>query len=281
MKQNWLNEAMQSFLVLLVCMFLIAPLFFMFLTSIKSNVAIFTSQIFNFAPTLEGWKTILFASGTARSVGGDWPLYFWNSLIVSLASTAIALLIGLPAAYGLARYDFKRKNFTAFMILSVRLIPPIAFLIPAYLIILFLNIQHTYISIIMFYIVFQIPFVVWIMRGFIEQVPKAVEEAAAIDGASQLYMFVRILLPLAIDGLIITSVFCILQSWNEFLLGFTFLSGDSVTLPVAAAHLADYALISWNMEFVVGMISALPPIVLAILIQKHLVRGLTLGMVKG
>lgn len=281
MKEGPLKRGVDSFVGLLVCMSIIIPLFFMFMTSIKSNVAIFTDEILNFAPTLGGWITIIFASGAVKSVGGDWPLYYWNSVVVSLISTGVALLIGLPAAYALARYDFKRKNFTAFMILSVRLIPPIAFLIPDYLIVLFLKIQTTYMSVIMFYIVFQIPFVVWIMRGFIEQVPKAVEEAAAVDGASQWYTFLRILLPLAKDGLIVTAVFCILQSWNEFLLGWTFLSGNSVTLPVAAAHLVDYVLISWNTLFVVGTISAIPPIVLAILVQKHLVRGLTLGMVKG
>jgi len=280
MKKDWLG-AVEGFVVILVCVSIITPLLFMFITSLKSNVEIFTSQFLSFVPTYAGWSTILFASGTVKSVGGDWPLYFWNSIVVSLVSTGIALLIGLPAAYALARYEFKRKNFTAFMILSVRLIPPIAFLIPDYLIVLFLNIQLTYLSVIMFYIVFQIPFVVWIMRGFIEQVPRAVEEAAAIDGAAPSYTFLRILLPLARDGLIVTAVFCILQSWNEFLLGWTLLSGNSVTLPVAAAHLVDYALISWNMLFVVGTIAAIPPVVLAILVQKNLVRGLTLGMVKG
>ena len=280
MKESWIRT-IEGFVVILVCVSIITPLFFMFITSLKSNVEIFTSQFLNFVPTFEGWLTILFASKTVRSVGGDWPLYFWNSIVVSLVSTGFALLIGLPAAYALARYDFKRKNFTAFMILSVRLIPPIAFLIPDYLIVLFLNIQLTYLSVIMFYVVFQIPFVVWMMRGFIEQVPRAVEEAAAIDGAAPSYTFLRILLPLARDGLIVTAVFCILQSWNEFLLGWTLLSGNSVTFPVAAAHLVDYALISWNILFVVGTIAAIPPVVLAILVQKNLVRGLTLGMVKG
>ncbi|MEM3385692.1 MAG: carbohydrate ABC transporter permease [Nitrososphaeria archaeon] len=260
-------------LMIIVLLWIIFPLFWLFISSFKSNVS-----IFDFPPTIF-FNISLDAYKVALSL--EWLNYFKNSIIASLSSAFIALVIGIPAAYALARYEIKRKNFTMITILSIRMMPPIVTIIPLFLMFSFLNLIDNHFSLILVYTVFNIPYVVWIMRGFIEEIPKEAEEAALIDGASVLQIITKVVLPISKPGLITTFIFCLVQAWNDFLIAFVLTNVNAKTVPVALASLVGTRWVLWNQLFAVGVINTVPALILAYIIRNYWIKGLTLGMVKG
>jgi multiple sugar transport system permease protein len=256
----------------------LAPIYWMITISFKHEIDQFAvpPKWFVFSPTLEHY---IDAFG-ARSFGQ----YLFNSLFVAIASTVCALVIGTLAAYALARfrlpYGLDRK--VALWILSTRMFPAIVTAVPLFLIMRDLRLVNTRASLIIVYTAFNLPFVVWMMRGFFAEVPRDLEEAAMVDGDSRMGAFRRVLLPLVTPGLAATAVFCLIVSWNEFLFALVLTqTDDAMTLPVGIAGRVTQYGIKWGAMSAAAVVAMIPILAFALSVQKFLVRGLSLGAVKG
>jgi multiple sugar transport system permease protein len=270
-------------LLALVSAFLLTPVVLIVASSFKSNIAIFDypPQLV-FTPTFEAYFSNALQSVFFRpALSSAWIGIYANTFFLSLASTGLALLVGLPAAYALASYDMPRKELTAFSILSLRMTPLIAAEVPLFFLVDDLGLLDTYQGLILIYALFQLPYVVWLMRGFIEGVPRNLMEAAKVDGATEVGSIIRVLLPLVRTGLVVTVVFCFLVGYNDFALD-TLIGGfHTINLPVALSGLLGQQRVYWNDIFAVETINLIPSLTLAFLLRKYLVTGFTLGLAKG
>ncbi|NLG79537.1 MAG: carbohydrate ABC transporter permease [Firmicutes bacterium] len=256
----------------IVVLFLV-PFVWMVLMSFKTRLQTFAiPPVVFFKPTLENYRDLF-----ARGVFGH---YFVNSLLTVLASVALSLVIAAPAAYGLARFNFRRKKDVAFWILSIRMAPAIAVVIPYFLIGSLLGILDTRLVLVISYLSFNIPFAVWMLRGFIEEVPVEVDEAAMIDGCSRFGAFVRLILPLTANGLAATSILCIIQSWNEFTFALFLTTTNARTLPTIVTQFLTFQGVVWGEMAAAATITTIPVVAFALLVRKHLITGLTFGATK-
>jgi multiple sugar transport system permease protein len=246
----------------------------LFLTSIKTDIdALSFPPKWIFDPTLKNYVDILNTS----------PLvdYALNSLIVASLNTLLCLMVGSMAAYGLARFKFRGADNLAFWILSIRMMPPVAAIIPIYILMKNLRLLDTPWCLVITYLTFNLPFVVWMMKGFFEEIPREIEESALIDGCSDFSVFFRIALPLVAPGLAATAIMVFIFSWNEFLFALILTGTKAVTLPVGIIGYMKETGINWGYMTAGGILALIPVIVFMILVQKHLVKGLTLGALKG
>jgi multiple sugar transport system permease protein len=272
-KENWCQFWLYVIAVVILCGFMI-PVIWLFLTSIKSRTDAFAMPpVWIFKPTLENYQSLL----------RDEPFfkYLGNSFFVSAMAAFLAGLIGTPMAYALTRFKFKGKNFLAFWVLASRIAPPMALVLPFFLMFRSLNIVNSYASIICIYMTLNLAFVVWMMRGYLSQIPISVEEAARIDGCSILTTLTHVTLPLVSQGLTATLVFCFMANWSEFVLALIFTGVDTRTAPVLIAGFVTTEGIKWGMIGAAGTIVNVPVILFAMFLQKYFVRGLTAGAVKG
>ena len=207
--------------------------------------------------------------------------YAVNSLIVASVNTAICLIVGSMAAFSLARYKFKGSRNIAFWILSIRMMPPVAAIIPIYILMKKLQLLDTPWCLIITYFTMNLPFVVWMMKGFFEEIPREIEESALIDGCSDFGIFIRIALPLAAPGLAATAILVFIFSWNEFIFALILTGTKAVTLPVGIIGFMKETGINWGYMTAGGVLALIPAIIFVILVQKHLVKGLTMGALKG
>lgn len=250
------------------------PIYWMTVSSFKSDLDISAyPPVWSFVPTMSNYAQ-LFVELNA------WQALANSALIVGLA-TCIAMAAGTMAAYALARFDVSGKEFMAFEILSIRMLPPIVSVIPMFIIARQLGIFDTPWLLTAAYALSGLPFVVWVMRVFIQDIPQSIEEAAMIDGCSRFETFWRVTLPLLLPGLAATMVIVFMFAWNEFLLASMLTSQEAKTLPVIAANAIKPKAIAWGLASAAGVLMSLPVVVLVLLMQRYLVRGLTLGAVKG
>jgi len=226
-----------------------------------------------FTPTIENFRELFYEMDAANALV--------NSLVVVGISTCLAMIFGSMAAYALARFSIKGKTVLALEILMVRMLPPIVSVIPLYLLAKQLGIFDTYWILIAVYTLAGLPFVVWVMRVFTQDIPRSVEEAALIDGCSRLGVLFRVTMPLLLPGLAATMVIVFMFAWNEFLFASLLTSAKAKTLPVLAAATIKPKAIAWGVASAVGVVMSVPVIVLVLLMQRYLVRGLTFGAVKG
>ncbi|MGD9536358.1 MAG: carbohydrate ABC transporter permease [Alphaproteobacteria bacterium] len=226
-----------------------------------------------FSPTIENFRELFYEMDAASALV--------NSLVVVGLSTCLAMIFGSMAAYALARFSIKGKTVLALEILMVRMLPPIVSVIPLYLLAKQLGIFDTYWILIAVYTLAGLPFVVWVMRVFTQDIPRSVEEAALIDGCSRIGVLFRVTMPLLLPGLAATMVIVFMFAWNEFLFASLLTSAKAKTLPVLAAATIKPKAIAWGVASAVGVVMSVPVIVLVLLMQRYLVRGLTFGAVKG
>ena len=210
--------------------------------------------------------------GGAKAIG--------DTLIIAGFSTLISLVVGSLAAYSLAKFHIGGKNL-AFWILSIRMLPPIATVLPLFIFFQSLRWIDTYQSLILIDSVINIPFAVWLLKGFFEELPPDLESAALVDGCTHFQAFSHIALPLAAPGLVATALFCFIFAWNEFLFALILTRSHVRPITVLIASMVGGHEILWAEISALGTMASVPVIVLAILLQKYLVRGLTLGAVKG
>ena len=254
------------------------PVYWMLTISLKTEIDQFAvpPRWIIFSPTLVHYKDAF----AARSFGQ----YLLTSLIVSVAATACAMLLGTLAAYALTQFRFPHRldKHLSLWILSTRMFPPIVTVVPLFLLMRDVRLLDTRASLIIVYTAFNLPFVVWMMRGFFAEIPRELEEAARVDGDSRLGALRRVMLPLVAPGLAATAVFCLIISWNEFLFALVLTQTDAaMTLPVGIAGRVTQYEIKWGVMSAAATVAMMPILIFALMVQRYLVRGLSLGAVKG
>jgi multiple sugar transport system permease protein len=265
----------------IVALYLTAPIIWIVMMSFKDKLDVVSMppKIF-FTPTLENYKA-LFGLGKGGLVTGTTFLsYFKNSLILSVGAVMVALVLGMPAAYAIARLRFKMKDSLAFTFLSFRFLPEITIILPLYVLFQQLNLYNTFFGLILIYQLIAIPLMVWMMRSYFEEIPIAIEQAARTDGYSWAGSFFRLVLPLAAPGVAATLVLCFIFCWNNFIMGL--MLGGINTQPVTVGLLSFMGTseIQWGAMAAATVIAILPELLLVIAVQKYMIRGLTFGAVK-
>jgi multiple sugar transport system permease protein len=270
-KGSWLVA--KRLLIVLVAIFFLAPIVMIVLTSIKTRVdALAFPPVWIFQPTLSNFQEIFDLY--------DFGRFFRNTLIATTASTVLAMVLGVPAAYSLARFKFRAQSNIAFWILSIRITPPIAAIIPVFILFRNLKLLDSITGLVLIYSTFNLPFVVWMMRGFFEDLPIDLEESAMVDGCSRWGAFGRIALVLAAPGLASTAILTFLFTWNEFIFALILTATGARTMPVAVQLFMRETGILWGHMTAAAVFMMLPTLILTFFIQRYLVRGLTFGAVK-
>ena len=256
------------------------PFLWVLMTSLKTPTDIISvPPKFTFVPTIDNYQALLFgeAHGDRASTRPDFPLFFVNSLITSSGAMLLSLAAGIPAAYALARYNFRMKNALAFLLLSFRFAPFLTFLIPLYLIYQRLGLYNTHIGLILAYQLITLPFTVWMLRSFFAEVPNEVVEAAEIDGCSWWVVLTRLILPLTMPGVAVTIILGFMFSWNTFSLPLMLAGRETFPVTVGAIQFISYEQVLWGQMSAATIIAVLPQLVLSLFVQKYIVRGLTMG----
>ncbi len=257
-------------LVLVLGVF-VFPFFWMALNSFKTHDQITEyPPVFFFTPTLENVRNV-FAQG-------QFVRYTWNSIVVSFGAVGLGMLFGLPAAYAIARH---RQRGFAFGILVCRMIPGIAFLVPWFIVFRFLGLLDSYLGLIVAHLVITVPLITWIMIGFFEEVPIELEEAARIDGCSRAGVFLRIALPLVRPGLVSAGILALIFAWNSFLFPLILAGVETKTLPVLVYSFMTFDFLDLGGIYAASTLITLPVVVMVLAVQRHFIRGLTIGGVKG
>jgi len=264
---------------LLLTVVILAPFAWLAISSIASLRDLISKPLAWIPPhgTLERYVQLFIGAD-----GSEFRMALRNSSIVSGLATLIALTVGTLGAYSLSRFRSRGRSGLLYLMLATYMTPPVAVLLPIYLMLSSLGLLNTTVGLALVYTSFLIPFLTWILKGFFDSIPFELEEAAMIDGASRLGALRSVVVPLSLPGVITAVLFGILLAWDEFLYALVFTSTTAAkTLPVAiseftARHAVDFGLMATG-----GIIASLPPVILALVLQKYLVSGLTAGGVKG
>ncbi|MCS7259327.1 MAG: carbohydrate ABC transporter permease [Anaerolineae bacterium] len=266
-----------------ICLF---PIYWLVITSVKLPVAVFQGPTYfpwiDFQPTLNAWKYVL-AGPMQNQVIRSWL----NSAIMAPTSAALAVAIGSLAGYALTRFNYYvpvlkwRNNDIAFWIISQRMLPPVVVILPYLIMYRVLGLVDTHAGMILIYTVFNLPFAVWIMRDFFANLPRDLEESALIDGASRLQAFRLIVLPLSSPGLIATFLFCMMFSWNDYLFALMLTFSRATTMPMFVAGVGSQSYgPQWWLLSALSLLTIAPMIVIALLIERYITRGLIVGAIK-
>jgi multiple sugar transport system permease protein len=261
-------------LALLIILFAtIFPFYWMIATSLKAPAEIFTSPptIF-FTPTFEHYSRAFSQYNVGRNL--------LNSLIVTGTTTLLAVLLGAPAAYAMARFEFKAKGELWFWMITHRMVSPIVMAVPFFFIARELGLLNTHLVLILIHLTFTLPLVVWICADQFRTIPKDVDEAALVDGAGPLTTFFRIALPLAVPGVVVGAILSFILSWNDLLFALVLTRTATQTAPVAATSFLSGYELPWGSIMATGTLIVLPVVIFGLLVSRHIVRGLTMGGVK-
>ncbi|HHV63194.1 MAG TPA: carbohydrate ABC transporter permease [Firmicutes bacterium] len=286
MESSARNRFIQSLLTVIMLIyfaFALFPIVWMVLISLKSQPELFTTK-FVFKPTIESYKAITIGLKYLKGTGSfrpDFPRFFLNSIIISTASVAISVIVGVPAAYALARFKFPGKENLAFTFLSFRFAPELSVIIPLSILYRRFGLYDTYVGIIWVYQLITLPLLIWVLRGYFEDISTEIEQAAMTDGYTYWEVFWKILLPLIRPGLAASALLAFVFAWNNFIFAMILGGGKVQTVTVAALSFLASEQAHYNQMAAASLISAVPQIILALIIQKSLVRGLTFGAVKG
>jgi multiple sugar transport system permease protein len=249
------------------------PVYWIVLTSLKPIKEINSAvPSFIFSPTGENYWELFTKFDFARVL--------MNSLVITFVSCFVVIVLGVLAAYALARMKVPGEKHIALWILSLRFLPPIAVAIPFYIQWQDLNLLDTYLGLILIYVAFNLPFAIWMMRGFLADVPVALEEAALLDGLTRLQIILRVVVPVVMPGIASTAIFTFVFTWNEYLMALMLTAFKSVTVPVTIAKFVQPYTVLWGSLSAAVVIQVVPMLIVVFLLQRHIVRGMTLGAVK-
>jgi len=268
--RRWIGVILHRLAVLFVTAFFLLPFFIMVTNSLKPEVHINASPpVFVFQPTFNHFTEVF----------RRYPFvsYMLNSAVISVSATALGFIIGIPAAYAIARYALRRL---VTLILVVRMIPYVSLLIPWYLMAQKANVVDTYPPMILTHLLFTIPYAAMILVGFFEDIPIALEEAAWIDGCSRIAAFVRIALPLTLPGIVAAAVIAFTYSWNNFLFALVLTGAKTKTLPVAVYGFLTADQVDWGGLSAAATLITTPVLVFVFFVQRYLIRGLVAGAIK-
>jgi multiple sugar transport system permease protein len=262
-------------LLIILLLWTLVPIAWMLISSFKSLTDVLSpTPLLMFKPTLVNYISLV-------SGGNNILTYFRSSFLAAGISTIIATTLGCFAGYGLARGNFRAKKHIAFWIISTRMAPIAAVILPLFIGFTFLHLINTVWGLIVAYLSFNLPFAIWIMNAFFTDLPPGIEEAARVDGASNFQTFWRIALPMTAPGIVTTAILCLVFSWNDYAFAVTFAGPGSQTLPVAASQLITQTGVDWGQLTAIGTVVALPMVIVGLAVRRYLVRGLTLGAVTG
>ncbi|CUO20408.1 carbohydrate ABC transporter permease [Eubacterium sp. am_0171] len=274
MKQKRGRRAVIIYIILIIFILItLLPYLWLVLTSFKTKLDAFSipPKIF-FTATLDNYYQAFIERGMLSSLK--------NSLIVMIATVVIGMVIGLPSAFAFSRFKTRGDKLMLNYLLGTRFTPFVVLALPLYLIMSKFGMLDSYVGIIIAHISFNLPFIVWMMKGFFDAVPKEIDEAARVEGYSWFRVFVSIDIPLAKSGLAATSVFCAINSWNEFLMALILTGRGTATMPVAIPGMMTPQGTLWGQIAAVGTVITIPVLIFAIMVQKHMVAGMTMGAVK-
>lgn len=260
------------------------PVFWIVLTAFKTRQdALATPPKLFFTPTLDNFVSVFLRAAAygQEAMGTGFGLYFFNSIFVAATGVALALLIGTLAAYGFSRYPLKGNDTYLFVILTTRMLPPIVVIIPIFLMFRVTGLSGSYLGIILLYAAFNLPFSVWMMKSFFDELSPEVEDAARLDGSNERGVFFRVCLPQLKAGLAATAVFAVILSWNEFLFALLLTGTDTRTVPVAMARTIGGQMgVDWGLLAAIITLFLIPVFLVTYLLQTHLLRGVTFGTIR-
>ena len=270
-----LEKIVVGILAVLVFGFFTIPIYWLVITSFKygRDAFIIPPQWFFFTPTLHNYADAL---ANSKSL-----MFIRNSLIITILSTLLSLLLGVPAGYAIARTKWRLLNTSSFFFLILLMVPPTAMLIPFYLIMRDMHLLGTYWAVILLDAAFNASFVVWMMRSYFKDVPIEMEEAALVDGASRLSAFVQVALPLSIPGIISSALYCVIYSWNDFIFALMLTSPQTKTIPLGILASFSASDVSWGQMTTLSVFAIIPAVVISMFLNRYFVQGLTMGATKG
>jgi multiple sugar transport system permease protein len=272
------GKIIYGIIVVVALFWVLFPFYWAFINSIKKPAETFRPTwipVLQFTPTLEHWTSELAIPETRRAL--------LNSTLIAMGAATLSTILGTVAAYALARFRFKRPNngFFTTWFLSQRIMPPVLFVIPFFLLMRQVNLLDTVLGLILLNATFTLPLPVIILSQMFRELPSELEEAARVDGASRIQAFLQVALPLVAPGLVAAWILCLAFSWNEFLFGLSLTSKSAMPMPVIIAGAEHTRGVQFHYVGVRSLLTMLPPTILALLAQRYIVRGLTLGAVKG
>ena len=263
----------QALLLLLILLFCVFPFYWMVVTSLKTQIlALESPPVWLFEPTFANYREVLTDDGVARSL--------LNSLIVAVATTLIAVVLGCPAAYALATFEFRGKKELWFWFITNRMVSPIVLALPFFLIVRNLGLLDTHLVLILIYLTFNLPIVIWICTDQFRSIPYDLNEAALLEGASQWRVFRSICLPLAMPGVAVSAIFSFIFSWNELMYALVLTRSEARTAPAIAVSFMEGYDLPYGKIMATSTLIVIPVLVFALIASKQLVRGLTMGAVK-
>jgi ABC-type glycerol-3-phosphate transport system permease component len=251
------------------------PVIWGLLTSFKTERDVLAyPPVWLFKPTLDNYREVIFGSSSILP-------NLWSSIVVSVATTLLTMLIAVPAAYALARLNYPGKKASGFYVLATQMLPPVGLIIPYYLVLQKIGALDSYSGLTVIYLTFSLPFAIWLMVSYFEDIPFEMEEAALLDRAGRLRTLWYVILPQVRGGIAVTTVFVFLNAWNEFL--FAVVLGGNRVRPVTVAmfNFISVEQTQWARLAAGAMLAMAPVIVIGLVAQRHIVKGLTLGAVKG
>jgi len=264
--------------------FALGPIVWIAMMSLKnSNDVIASPPKFIFTPTLENYKAITVGQDERgmETVRPDYPEYFLNTLIIASASVAVSLLLGTFAAYGLARFSFRFKEDIAFTFLSFRFAPELMIILPLYVVFQKMGMIDSFSGLTMAYQLITLPFLIWVLRGFFEDIPREIEQAARVDGYTWWGVFRRISLPLIKPGIAAVVILSFIFAWNNFIFSMILGGERTQTVTLGILGFIGYERVLWGQMAAATMICVVPELIMAFFVQKYIIRGLTFGAVKG
>ncbi|MBO0662914.1 carbohydrate ABC transporter permease [Jiella sp. MQZ9-1] len=244
-------------------------------------------KIFDFSPTLDNFQKVFgihFGQGSLTVTPGGGNFYMaprlWDSIVIGVGSTILAVAIATLAAYALSRIHFRARHSFVGWVLSTRMMPPVAVAIPMFFMYKTLGLLDTYLGMILIHALMNLPLAVLLMKSFFDDVPKEIDESAVVDGASRWLIFRRIVLPMARGGIAATAVLCFIFSWTEFLFALTLTQTQIKTVPVVSTTFVTSVGTAWGNMAALGAAAIVPAFIFVLAVQRHLVRGLTMGSLK-
>lgn len=263
----------EALVLLLIGLFCVFPFYWMVTTSLKTQVvALADPPVWFFTPTLANYWEVLFVDKVGPALV--------NSIIVAVATTLLAVGLGTPAAYALARFEFRGKTDLWFWFITNRFVSPVVLAFPVFLISREIGIRDTHIALILMYLTFTLPIVIWICTDQFRSIPRELDEAALLEGASQWRIFRSICLPLAMPGVAVSSILSFIFSWNELLFAYILAPKLAKTAPAMAVTFMEGYDVPYGKIMATSTLIVVPVLIFALLASKHLVRGLTMGAVK-
>ena len=277
-RDHWVTAG--AVLLGVLTMFTMLPLAWMFLTSIKSQFAAtqYPPEWFPSSPSLAEYGRLLSPSS---EIGRDFLRYMVNSLWVSFATTVLGVIVAVPAAYAFSRFRFPGRNLLFYSVLLRNMFPAVVFLMPLFIMMRWLGLIDTYASLIITYLTFGLPLSIWLLKGFYDNIPVQLEQAARIDGATRFQAFLLIVMPLSTPGIIATAIYSFIVAWNEYVYALTFINDKSrLVLSVGLQRFFAEFATNWPGLMAASFIMSVPVVVLFLFLQKYFVRALTEGAVK-